>query len=379
MASLGPNEELIGVAGSRAGLATPALIVDLNALERNIAAMHRLYGDAGFALRPHAKTHKCSAIARLQIEAGALGVCCATLREAGAMVGGGVKGILVSSPVIGDIKIAGLVDLRRAGGDVMVVADNPANVRDLADAAAGAGVALPVLVDVDVGMQRTGVADTDDVVALARLIDGHGALEFAGIQGYSGRVQHIEDYAERARIYGAQLDHLKAVRDRLAAAGLSPQIISGGGTGTLAIDGARDLLTEHQAGSYLFMDVEYNAVAIFPDGAAPFETALIMQNSVISNNARGFVTIDGGFKCFATDGPVPEIASGAPEGAEYRYFGDEHGMISFAAPGQTLELGAKVELITPHCDPTVNLHDFYHCVRGETVVDIWPVDARGVL
>src|SRR5690606_20366733 len=154
---------------------------------------------------------------------------------------------------------------------------------------------------------------------------------------------------------------------------------SGGGTGTFGIDRTRDVLTEHQAGSYAVMDVEYNQVEILEERKTPFETALFMRNTVVSANAEGFVNIDSCFKCFATNAAAPELAAGAPAGARYEYFGDEHGRIVFAPGNGTLELGAAVELVTPHCDPTVNLHDYYHCVRGDTLIDIWRIDARGVL
>jgi D-serine deaminase-like pyridoxal phosphate-dependent protein len=232
---------------------------------------------------------------------------------------------------------------------------------------------------VDVGMGRTGVREAVRIVDLARAADRAQGLVYRGIQGYSGGVQHITAFAERSATYGRQLDQLKAIVDALGAEGLAPELITGGGTGTYFIDAGRSLFTEHQAGSYIFMDVQYNEVELTETGGMPYETALRVHCSVISNNASGFVTTDGGFKCFATDGPFPQIIGGAPAGATYKFFGDEFGRVDFARPGQTLELGALVELATPHCDPTVNLHDYYHCVRGEELVHIWPIAGRGVL
>ena len=376
---LGPNEELIGEAGSRARLTTPALVLDLDRFEGNVAAMARLTEESGQSLRPHAKSHKCAAIAKAQVAAGAVGVCCATLREAEAMTAAGVSGLLITSPVVGDAKIGRLAALAARAPDLMAVADNPRNVQDIAAAAGQAGTHLALLVDIDVGMSRTGVAGSQSAVALARDIDAADALSFAGVQAYSGMVQHIESFAERSATYAAQLAHLQQTCDALGDAGLGPGIISGGGTGSHQIDREHKTMSELQAGSYALMDVEYNAVEIVPDAALPFETALTVRCTVVSNNAEGFVTIDGGLKCFATDGPNPEVASGAPPGAAYTFFGDEHGRLSFAKPGEHLEIGTAVELVTPHCDPTVNLHDFYHCVRGDTLVDIWPIDARGVM
>ena len=376
---LGPNRKLVGVPGSRHRLTTPALVLDLDRFERNLTAMARFCRDAGFQLRPHAKTHKSSMIARKQIDAGAVGVCCTTLREAEAMVAGGVRGVHITSPVIGDARIERLAALNVRGHDLMVVVDNPANARDIEAAVRRTGRPLRVLVDVDIGMSRTGVASGQDALALARLLAESEELEYCGIQGYSGRVQHINDLEERRHVYGEQIGRLAAIRNVLAQDGLAPDIVTGGGTGTFGIDRSLGVLTEHQGGSYIFMDVEYNLVHILEDRPTPFETALFMRNTVVSANADGFVTIDGGFKCFATDGPVPELAAGAPPGARYEYFGDEHGRVVFADGGGSLPVGAAVELVTPHCDPTVNLHDWYHVVRADTVVDIWPIDARGVL
>ncbi len=376
---LGPNEGLIGEKGSRGRLTTPALVLDLDRFERNLAAMARLCQESGQSLRPHAKSHKCAAIAKAQVAGGALGVCCATLREAEVMTAAGVPRVLITSPVVGDAKIARLAALATRAPDLMAVADNPRNVQDIAAAARPVGAHLTMLVDIDVGMSRTGVAGSQSAVALARDIDAADGLTFAGVQAYSGIVQHIESFAERSATYGAHLAHLQQTCDALRDAGLAPDIITGGGTGSHQIDREHRTLNELQAGSYAFMDVQYNVVEILPDAALPFETALTVRCTVVSNNADGFVTIDGGLKCFATDGPEPEVASGAPPGATYTYFGDEHGRLSFAEAGEHLDLGAAVELVTPHCDPTVNLHDFFHCVRGDTLVDIWPIDARGVM
>jgi D-serine deaminase-like pyridoxal phosphate-dependent protein len=227
------------------------------------------------------------------------------------------------------------------------------------------------------------VATAEAAVALARQAAGTPHLVYRGVQAYSGRVQHIETYADRAEEYGRQLDELQLILERLAREDLAAEIVTGGGTGTHGIDRTRGVFTEHQAGSYIFMDVQYNAVELLRGAAPPFETALTIRCTVVSANARGFVTVNGGFKCFATDGPPPVIApggfGGAPEGARFEYFGDEHGRILFAHPDDRLEIGDQIELVTPHCDPTVNLHDWVHGVRGDTLEAIWPIDARGVL
>jgi 3-hydroxy-D-aspartate aldolase len=365
---LGPNAEL-------GRLSTPALVLDLDALERNIARMADFSRESGVALRPHAKTHKSVRIARMQVEAGALGVCCATLGEAEVMVDGGVGGVLITSPVVSVAKVARLVELNARAERLMVVADHADNVAELARASAAAGRPLRLLVDIDPGIHRTGVRDTEAAAALARQIEASHSLELCGVQVYAGHLQHVEDFARRSALAQEQHRTLADLVERLMAEGRRPAIVTGAGTGTHAIDAAGPF-TELQTGSYVFMDVEYNAVDLRGDGVRAFEPALFVAATVVSANADGFVTVDAGLKAFATDGPKPEPARGAPAGSQYAFMGDEHGAL-ILPPGVRLELGSVVECLTPHCDPTVNLYDRYHVVRGETLEDVWPVDARG--
>ena len=376
---LGPNARLIGAPRSRQALATPAVILDLDDFEHNLDAMAKLCKQAGLHLRPHAKTHKSIEIARRQIAAGAIGISVATLREAAVMVEAGVPGVLLTTPVVGAVKIDILCSLIGKSKGFMAVVDNPANVLALETALRRHGKKLTVLVDVDIGMKRTGVPDVAGVVALIRRLHSSRVLTFAGLQSYSGRVQHITRAADRARVYGKQLRHLEAVLKTVKEAGFTPGIISGGGTGTFDIDRRAGLFTECQCGSYAVMDIEYEAVQLFASGPHPFKIALYVQCTVVSANHRASPTIDGGFKCFSMDGPIPRPARGAPPGATYQYYGDEFGKIKFARKTDALTLGSKVELVAPHCDPTINLHDFYHCVRRGVLVDIWPIDARGSL
>jgi 3-hydroxy-D-aspartate aldolase len=378
-----PNASLIGNPRSRQRLATPALLIDLDDLEHNLRHMAGLCRKANLALRPHAKTHKSVHIAKLQIEAGAVGICAATLREAEVMVEAGIPGVLLTSPVVGAANIERCVALARRSRELLVAADNPANVRALAAALARAGAKAAVLVDVDIGMHRTGIPDVAGVLALVRQIRASKALHFAGLQAYSGAVQHIARAADRSRTYGRQLRHLDAVIQALHGAGIEPGIISGGGTGTFDTDRRAGLFTETQCGSYVFMDVEYDEVQLFARGANPYRTALRVQSMIVSNNHPGFATIDGGFKCFHMHGPLPRLLTGAPRGTIYEFFGDEFGKLvlprKVARQSAVLKMGSKVELAVPHCDPTANLHNVYHCVRGNTLVDIWPIDARGSL
>jgi 3-hydroxy-D-aspartate aldolase len=376
---LGPNARLIGEPRSRQALATPALILDLDAFEHNVKAMARLCGRAGISLRPHAKTHKSIEMARRQIAAGAIGISVATMREAAVMVKAGLPGVLLTTPVVGAVKIDILCDLAGKSEGFMAVVDNLASLRHLEAALEKRGRRLAVLVDIDIGMKRTGVPDAAGALALIRRVRASRVLTWAGLQCYSGQVQHIASMVDRERIYGRQLRHLQRVLDGAGKAGLTPGIISGGGTGTFDIDRRAGLFTECQCGSYAVMDIEYEDVQLFAGARHPFKTGLFVQCAVVSGNHREWSTIDGGFKCFSMDGPIPRPARGAPPGAVYQFFGDEFGKIKFARKSDSLRLGSKIEFVTPHCDPTVNLHDFYHCVRGNVLVDIWPVDARGSL
>ena len=374
---LGFNAGLVGEAGSRARLQTPALLLDLDRLERNIAAMAAHMRAAGQALRPHAKTHKCVEIARRQLAAGAVGICCATLGEAEVMVEGGISGVLVTSPVVGPAKIDRLVRLNERAQGLMVVVDDPGNVRAIADAVRASDKDLRVLVDIDVGTRRTGVPSAQMAVALAREIAGSGSLEFGGIQGYAGFLQHIPDHAERARGAERVSAQMEQVRAALVEAGLPLPLVTGGGTGTHDIDHRLGVFGELQAGSYIVMDVDYDRIDLRGAGGPVFENALFVRATVVSANQEEFVVTDAGLKAFATDGPAPRLAAGAPEGASYGFAGDEHGRVFLPAGGPRLAVGDAVECVVPHCDPTVNLYDHYHVVRGDTLVDIWRVDARG--
>lgn len=375
------NENLIGKPGSRSALATPALVLDLDAFERNVATMAEHCRRNGLALRPHAKTHKSVAIAKAQIAAGAIGQCCAKLGEAEALVAGSggagvVESIVVTSPVVAAQGIARLMILNAKISDLIVAVDNPDNARALDAAAKAAGKPLKVLVDLDPGLHRTGAQPGEAVLALGEYAHKAEGLTLRGIQCYAGHVMHIEAFADRREKSLVAMKLLGDVRDSFRAKGLPTDIISGGGTGSFDIDPEAKVLTELQGGSYVFMDKQYNDVHGGNGAAMPFVTSLFVQMSVVSNNTPGLATTDAGFKAFSTDAEPPVLAAGAPEGAKYFFFGDEQGGIALA-PGASLPLGTQLTAVTPHCDPTVNLYDCYHVVRGDKLVDIWPIEARG--
>jgi len=361
-----PDNVLIGAPGSRAGLSTPALVLDLDRCEANIAAMAAFARTAGVALRPHAKAHKSVAIARRQIAAGAVGLCCATMGEAEVFAAAGIGGLLLSSPMVSADKIARLMALLSGGADIMVVVDHPDNVASLARAVPQ-GRRLPVMVDLDVGLKRTGVGSPAAAIALARAVADAPHLAFAGVQAYAGSTRLLSDPATRAAALGERARFVARVRDALVRAGLAPPIVSGGGTSTASYDAASGAFSEVQAGSYVFVDRGDG------DGAA-LAPALFVSATVISTNQPGRVTIDAGSKSV---GGEAVVVRGAPAGATYGVAGVEHGVVELPAGAAAPAAGSRIELLTPFPDPTVNLYDVIHCVRGETLVELWPVDARG--
>jgi len=358
----------------RSDVPTPALLVDIDLLDRNIASMRDAAAALGVKLRPHAKAHKCVEVAQRIMAAGAVGASCATIGEAETMALGGIGGILVTAPLTSSDAIDRLRRLLLRGADIAVVADHPASVAQLAAVAAEAGRTLDVVVDIDVGMGRTGCAEIPDAVALARQIEAAPALTYAGIQAYWGNLQHVSPFAERARLIAIQTERVRAVIAALTSAGLPPPIVSGGGTGSHRIDAATGLFTEIQPGSYLFMDSCYSAVSI-SENDNPFVPSLFVAATVVSANKPGRVVVNAGWKAFAADSGKPVALRGGPPGASFRFMGDEHGALDFEGGGGP-ELGATVEFLTSHCDPTVNLYGAFHVVRGDEVVDIWPIRAR---
>jgi D-serine deaminase-like pyridoxal phosphate-dependent protein len=360
----------------RTDLPTPALVLDRAALERNIAKMAAFAAARGIALRPHAKTHKSSEIGRRQIEAGAAGLCCAKLGEAEALAANGIGQLHLTSPVVAPGAVARLIRLHGRIGGLSVVADHPANVRELDAANAGPWKKLPVFVDVDPGIHRTGVASPEAAVTLAAEIAGAANLILAGVQFYCGTQQHIQSFAGRRAAIAARTAYLRKVLDALRGAGHAIPVVTGGGTGSFMIDAELGVLTELQVGSYLFLDREYGDCELAVGDAPVFEPALFVDATVISANAAGMVTVDAGLKALSTDAGPPAVISGAPPGSRYVFMGDEHGAI-VAEDGLLPGLGARVILLPGHCDPTVNLHDAYHVLDGDLVVETWPVTARG--
>jgi 3-hydroxy-D-aspartate aldolase len=335
---------------------TPALLVDLDLFEGNLTRMAQAANEAGKQLRPHVKAHKCVEIARRQIARGACGVCVATVSEAEMMVRAGVSGLLLTSPVADAVKMVRIV----ATG-AMVVVDDLRQVRWYQEAACAANVQVDVLVDLDVGDHRTGAASLEQAVDIALAVDQAGHLALRGVQAYSVSGSHGQEAGPTWKIAAD-------ARKAFASHGLHTDIVSGGSTGTWNVDLAVDGVTEIQAGSYPLMDLAYRKIGV------DFANAMTVLTTVISANHAEFVTVDGGFKAFSTDRAFgPEVVGLANTG--YRWGGDEFGYVD----GSKAKLGSRVELIPPHCDPTVNLYDRIYACRGNQVEEIWPVMERIVV
>jgi 3-hydroxy-D-aspartate aldolase len=357
-------------------LPTPSLLLDLDAFEFNVARMAAHAREAGLALRPHAKTHKCVEVAKRQLAAGALGVCVATIREAEAMAAGGISGLLITSEMVGPEKISRLIELTRRQPDTMSVVDDARHARQLSAAAAAAKVTLNVMIDIDPGGRRTGIAPGDPAKSLARDIVRLPHLSLRGIHSYAGPSSHVVGYeARRTHSHQAMSGAIATLTD-LRREGMPLEILSGGSTGTYNIDPELKALTELQVGSYVFMDVDYRRIggrsgALYDD----FRPALTVLATVISRQHRDLATVDAGLKAFATDrrfGPDLKDVTGV----EFSWGGDEHGMLKLVNPSRAIELGDRLEFIVPHCDPNVNLYDRLVVVRGEKVEALWPI-ARG--
>jgi D-serine deaminase-like pyridoxal phosphate-dependent protein len=357
-----------------AAVNTPALVVDHAALEANIARMAAIAAANKIALRPHAKTHKCAEIARMQLDAGAAGIACATLLEAEALAQAGITGLLVTSPVVGADKAARLARLNRTS-PMAVVIDDPAQLEALRAALAPGDPPLGILIDVDVGHGRTGVATLQDGHALARAAVADPRVAFCGLQGYAGHVQHILDPGERRTATHAAVEVLRTLVALLQGEGVSCPIVSGSGTGTHTYDMAGPY-TELQVGSYVFMDADYGRVRQDDGTPLPFAPALFVLATVVSANRDGQVTVDAGTKALAVNGPPPARFIGVPSGATYTFAGDEHGTIKLPAGAPRPTVGARILIEATHCDPTVNLHSEYHAVRRDGTVTTMAIVGR---
>jgi 3-hydroxy-D-aspartate aldolase len=364
----------ITAGASIATIDTPALVLDLDAFERNLATMTNAVRGSGARLRPHAKSHKCPAIAKLQIKAGAIGICCQKVSEAEAFVEAGVQDVLVTNEIVGAAKVRRLARLARRA-HVAVCVDDMRNVQELSTAAKEAGVVIDVLIEINVGADRCGVAPGEPALLLARAIKSAPFLRFAGLHAYQGSAQHLRTVAERRTAIERAAAAARITKELLGTAGIACESITGAGTGSFMFEAASNVYNELQPGSYIFMDADYNANAW--DGLPKFEQSLFVFTSVMSTPAPGRIVVDAGLKASSVDSGLPVIA-GYP-GLEYAKASDEHGVIHVANTARIPALGEHLRLIPGHCDPTVNLYDWMICVRNERVEAVWPISARGAL
>ena len=351
---------------------TPALIVDLDAFEFNLDTMAGLARTAGIKLRPHAKTHKSPVVAQLQMARGAVGQCVQKVGEAEILAWGGVPDILVSNEVVAPRKLARLAALTRFSR-VAVCADDPKGVALIESAAREAGVRMTVLVEIDVGAERCGVAPGPDAIALAQQIAASPHLRFGGLQAYHGGAQHQRTQGEREASITAAAAKTKAVVDDLRRIGLDCAIVGGAGTGTFALEAASGVYTELQVGSYVFMDADYGRNSPAP----PFRNALFVLSTVMSAPQAGLAVVDAGHKAVAVDSGLPIVWQ--RPGVAYVGASDEHGTLSLDPAAELLRLGDRVWLVPGHCDPTVDRYDWYVGVRADRVETLWPVAARGAM
>jgi 3-hydroxy-D-aspartate aldolase len=354
---------------------TPALLVDLDAFEFNLGHMAELLAPTKVKLRAHAKTHKSPVIARLQMARGAVGQCVQKVAEAEVLAWGGIPDILVSNEVVGATKLARLAALAKIS-KVAVCADDAAQVAAIEQAAADAGVRLPVLVEIDVGAGRCGIAAGPDAVALAKQIAASKHLIFGGLQAYQGSAQHKRTIEERRKLIEVAVDASRRTVEQLRQQGLECPIVGGAGTGTFQIESASDIYTEIQAGSYVFMDADY--ARNMDEAGAPISTfrhSLFVLATVMSMPSKSIAVVDAGHKAVSVDSGFPTIW----QRPDIRYVGasDEHGKLEVGSETAGPKLGEKLRLVPGHCDPTVDRYDWYVGVRNGRVECLWPIAARG--
>lgn len=369
--------DLIGQSNARERLPTPALILDLDHLEANLDTAAARAATFDVRLRPHIKGHKCPEIARLQLQSGAIGLSCATIAEADVAVAAGARSVLLTSPISPN-HASRVAEMALLVEELILVVDNPIQVAWVANVANLAGKTIAVLCDLDVGQRRTGLTTASAMVAVAERIAGLPLLRFTGIQGYYGHLQGMQRFEERKQAAAAAWKLIAECVTALTSAGLPPEIVSGGGTGTFLIDLDGGPFTELQIGSYVFLDNQYLQVEMgLPEGS-PFAAALFVRGHVVSANQPDRVTVNVGMKALSVDGGPPALVR--PDGlhGEFRMAGDEHGFLFPDVTGsRRLQVGDAVEFIPSHCDTTTNLHDCLYVFRRDRLEAIWRVRGRG--
>ena len=362
---------------NEADIQTPCLILDLDALERNIRKMGEYAKAHGMRHRSHGKMHKSVDVQKLQQAlGGAVGVCCQKVSEAEVFARGGIKDILVSNEVRDPLKIDRLAQLPKYGARISVCVDDLANVAQLSAAAQRQGTTLECLIEVDCGAGRCGVGSASAATGIAQAIAAAPALKFSGLQAYQGSMQHLESYDERKARLDDAIVFVKTIVAALHAAGLKPEIVSGGGTGSYYFESSSGVYNELQCGSYAFMDADYGRIRDKSGNRidqGEWENALFILTSVMSRAKPGQAVCDAGLKAQSLDGGLP-VVHGRND-VKYISASDEHGVIE--DKGRVLRINEKLKLVPGHCDPTCNVHDWYVGVRNGEVEVVWPVSARG--
>jgi 3-hydroxy-D-aspartate aldolase len=356
---------------------TPCLILDLDALERNIAKMGKFARDMGVRHRVHGKMHKSVDVALLQEKlGGSVGVCCQKVSEAEVFARGGIKDVLVSNQVRDPAKIDRLARIPKLGARAICCVDDLANVADLSEAAVRHGTQIECLVEIDCGAGRCGVTTTPAVVEIAKAIDAAPGLRFAGLQAYQGAMQHMDNYDDRKAKIDIAVAQVRDAVEGLKAVGLDCDIVGGGGTGSYYFEGNSGVYNELQCGSYAFMDADYGRI-LDKDGKridqGEWENALFILTSVMSHAKADKAIVDAGLKAQSVDSGLPVIFGRTD--VKYVKCSDEHGVV--ADPEGVLKVNDKLRLVPGHCDPTCNVHDWYVGVRNGKVETLWPVSARG--
>ena len=354
---------------------TPALVVDLDAFERNLDLMANAVRGAGIALRPHAKSHKCPDIADAQIERGAIGICCQKVGEAEAFVAAGIRDVLVTNEIVGVAKLSRLAAMATKA-TIGVLADDAATILHIGAAARAAGASIAVLVEIDVGANRCGTLPGAPAVAIAQTIARTPGLSFRGIHAYHGAAQHLRTPEERRIAITRATQLAGETKAAIEASGIACPTVTGAGTGTWQLERDSGVYTEIQPGSYIFMDADYQMNALAPDQHA-FEQSLFVLATVMSTPLRERAVVDAGLKAFAVDSGPPVVYGAF--GLAFAKASDEHGVLAVAPDAEPPLIGDRVWLIPGHCDPTVNLYDWIVGVRGTRVECLWPVAARGAL
>lgn len=352
-------------------LDTPSIVIDLTAMEDNIARLMARLAISGKRVRPHLKTVKSPHLAQKLLKAGATGCCVAKVSEAEVMAQAGITDLLITSEIMGAVKIARLLNLVNQYPDVKVVVDSAAGAQALNTAISEQAepIKLQVLIELNVGQNRAGVAPGDEAVDLARHIAAHENLSLVGVQGYEGHLQHLPN-DERQQLCREAMKKLCDTARQIRAEGIALEIVTTGGTGTCEICAQFDEVTEVQPGSFVFMDAAYrNAIGPI------YTNALIVVSTVISRPVPERAIIDAGLKSLSNDMGNAELKN-APT-VSYRPGGDEHGILTCSADDTTLAIGARVEMIPSHIDTTVNLFDTYYGIRNGIIEEIWPILARG--